>query len=176
MKSLKNIKFKEIAMRSLLIVALSIIVFFVAGCIFDSDTKKSEDKGTYTLEVETTGFWDEKTSSFIEDGLVSYPGGGGGLFILIMKPGEDFEGEVRLTVNATPLLNVELTNDLLSSDKRVAEVVIYPDSKMAVGVETIRVISEHAGVIDELELSVEIIKSETEDFTPPSRIEFVLWS
>ena len=34
-------------MRLILIVALSIIVFFVAGCIFDSDTKKDKDNYTH---------------------------------------------------------------------------------------------------------------------------------
>jgi len=99
----------------------------------EDSSKITEDSGAYTLEAEPAAVY-------------SYCGGGG-LFILSMEPGDNFGGDVQLTIDASPGLNAKLTTDLLSLDEKIAEIEIYPDSSLALGVYTFKVISEHAGVL-----------------------------
>ena len=144
----------------ILVCAFSILF---SGCLFDSDNAESKDKGTYTLEAEPRS-------------LLSYPGGGG-LFILVMTPGKGFEGSVRLTVDAVHTLNPQLTTETLSTNKRVAEVEIRPDSTAAIGIYTLKVISEHSMLKDTLELEVDVVDTnvpiERLQDSPPS--DFVQW-
>jgi len=121
----------------------------------------AEDSGTYTLEAEPTA-------------VQSYCGGGG-LFILSMEPGENFSGDVQLSLDASPGLNAKLTTDLLSLDEKIAEIEIYPDSSLTRGVYTFEVISEHAGFINKLDLSVEIVLFGPFGSPDSMYIEFIEW-
>jgi len=131
---------------------LLLILVFIAGCLFDSDSTENPpepiDKGTYKLEIK------EKKI------LWSYPGGGG-LYILVMTPGEDFEGKVQLSVYADPFYNARLTNESLSIGKLITEVTIRPNTTAPFEinpdspvVDTLKVISMHAGIADTLKLVV----------------------
>jgi len=76
-------------------------------------------------------------------------------------------------------LNAELTTSVLSLDKLVAELVVKPDSLIALENYTIKVISEHSGVKNELDLYVEITQPigliEEKDFPYLKFFEFVEW-
>lgn len=143
--------------RIIVVIHIFIIITLSAGCLFDSDDnsddKELKDRGSYTLEAIITERIEEVYPQY--DEIVSYPGGGG-LFILIMKPGEDFEGRVRLSVSADSLLNAFLTRDYLSLENCVAELAIRPDSSMDFGTDSLEVVSIHAGIADTLNLIVEI--------------------
>jgi len=146
-----------------------IFITITAGCSekksvnpnAEDSSKITEDTGTYTLESEPTA-------------VQSYCGGGG-IFILSMEPGDNFGGDVQLTLDANQSLNAKLTADLLSLDRKVTEIEIYPDSTLALGFYPFKVISENAGVKNELDLSVEIRVFGS--FSPPylKYIEFRDW-
>jgi len=138
-----------------------IIVTITAGCSekksvnpnAEDSSKIAEDTGTYKIVIEPT------LPAPLLTPMKSYRGGGG-LFILSMEPGDNFGGDVQLTLDANQALNAKLTTDLLSLDTKVAEVEIYPDSTISIGAEIIKVFSEHADVADTLELEVEIVEPE----------------
>ena len=141
---------------------IACMLIVAGGCIFDSETKKEKDKGIYTLEADQT--WMRSCR------------GGGGLYILSMDISEDFEGEVRLKVEADPAINPELTTEVLSLHKRVAELVIHPDSTVALGYDTLRVISEHASAADTLELYLLMVyQGKNHKPIPQWQNEFVKW-
>jgi len=148
---------------------LIILITITSGCSekkivnpnAEDSSKITEDSGTYTLEAEPAA-------------VQSYCGGGG-LFILSMEPDENFGGDVQLSLNASPGLNAKLTTDLLSLDEKIAEIEIYPDSSLALGVYTFKVISEHATVKNELELSVEIVVFGPFGSPDSKYIEFIEW-
>ena len=139
-------------------------VFFLSGCGDNGagpEKNEVEDKGTYTLTVEQT-LMDEPKGYLQPTSVWSYPGGGG-LFIIIMEPGEDFEGDVQLTINADPALHAQLLNEKLTVEKPVSEVEVYPDTTIEVVNErfyfvndTLLVIAEHGGVKDTLDLEIKI--------------------
>ena len=56
----------------------------------------------------------------------SYPGGGG-IFIIIMTPKNDFSGFVSLKISADPVLNAELDKKTLDEQSPVAELTILPN-------------------------------------------------
>ena len=149
--------------RIIIMIAILLNSHLISGCIFNSDSPELKDAGTYTLKAD---------KSTLQSGR-----NGGGLFIISMETSEDFQGKVQLTIDFNPNLNAELTTSVLSLDKLVTELMIRPDSLIALGDYTIKVISEHGGVKDEIELYVEIVQSIPEDFNPPYQkyIEFVQW-
>jgi len=148
-----------------------ILITITIGCSEKKSVNPIKDAGTYKIEIEPA------LPAPLLTPMKSYRSGGG-LFILSMEPGDNFEGKVLLTVNAIQALNVEITTAMLSLDKRVAEILIYPDSKIAIGTEIIKVISEHADVADTLEIEVEIVEPDslsTEKTATKLHDEFVLF-
>ena len=115
--------------RAIILFCFVAALISFAGCLFDSDTSLSEDEGTYTLVSKPT--W-----------LKSY-GGGGGLFLIELLPDKGFSGKVRLNLYSDPDLNAELTTDCLTSDKRVTELTIRPDSMLTIDISKPISIVEH---------------------------------
>ncbi len=142
------------------------VVFMYLSCTNEKSVEPYEnDRGSYTLQVTPTS-------------IRSYRGGGG-VFILSMTPSEDFEGKVLLSVVADPALGAGLFNKFLTSETRVAEVTIRPDTTAAAGIDTISVIHTHAAVSDTLTLEVEIVVGRLlvlpRDFAIARQDEFVTW-
>jgi len=123
----------------------------------------ANDRGFYTLQATPTS-------------IQSYRDGGG-IFILSMTPSQDFAGKVLVSVVADPALRAELFNEFLTSETRVAEVTIRPDTTAALKSYAISVIHTHTGVSDTLICNVEMvdpippIESSELDLPP----EFVQW-
>jgi len=74
----------------------------------------------------------------------SYPEGGG-VFIVRLVPGEDFSGEVALSLDADPLLNAELDRYVLTVDTPIAEIAINPDQSAEIKSYVINLIATQAG-------------------------------
>ena len=73
-------------MKSIMAIVIILNSYFVSCCIFNSDSSEkpeSKDKGTFTLNIDPLT-------------VESYPTGGG-LFIITLEPGDDFEGDVSIT-------------------------------------------------------------------------------
>lgn len=124
-----------------------VLTFCISECVFDSDKSEPLGKGTYSLEVQQAD-------------IRSYPGGGG-LFMLSLMPGEDFEGAVKLSVQAEPSLNLHLTTEYLSSEKRIAEVEIRPAANTAIQEYTLNVKSKNEDTSDTLTLKANIVKPDS---------------
>jgi len=122
-----------------------LIVIFLSGCILDKDdSKETEDEGSYIIETNKTE-------------IQSYPDGGG-LFIIMMTPSEDFMGKVRLSVSANNLLNSRLTNEALSLEKRITEVEIHPDKITEIDEYILKIISQHGVTVDTLFLKIDVVE------------------
>jgi hypothetical protein len=52
---------------------------------------------------------------------------GGGLFIVYLEPGYDFEGKVELTIIGEDSLNIDVNRNYLDKNNRVAEITIKPN-------------------------------------------------
>jgi hypothetical protein len=74
-----------------------------------------------------------------------------------MIPPKEFYGDIRLSINAEPIYNANLTSEVLSMETRVSEVTIRPDSTVTGGSKFINVISLFEGVTDTLSLMAEVI-------------------
>jgi hypothetical protein len=70
------------------------------------------DVGSFTFEAKY-------------DSIRAY-GGGGGVFIVRIDPGPDFQGEVTLSVKADKKMRAELTRKSLTSANPVTELLIKP--------------------------------------------------
>lgn len=102
--------------------------------------------------------------------------GGGGLYILIMTPKEDFEGEIRLSINTDQLLNTSLTSEVFSIENQISEVTIRPDTTLTKGIRIVQVVSLYEGVADTLTLSVGLqIPVPTSDYAKARKNEFLEW-
>jgi hypothetical protein len=92
---------------------------FSSGCIFssDSDDKKDNDKGTYTLKIDPLLGIETRTVS------VQY--------FIELQPGEDFAGDVSLSVETAPELHPWFTAKTLTIENPLVELACFPDSTAA---------------------------------------------
>lgn len=147
--------------RYFLIIA---VAFMCLSCNEKSVGPDANDRGLYTLQATPTN-------------IQSYRGGGG-IFILSMTPSKNFAGKVLLSVDADPALEAGLFNQFLTSETRIAEVTIRPDTTAVAGTHTISVMHSHATVSDRLTLEVEMVVDcwpLPRDFAIAKRDEFVTW-
>lgn len=131
------------------LILMGLVLMFLSSCICDDDDKPSDPlgKGKYYLKVQQTE-------------IKSYPGGGG-LFIISLKPGDDFEGTVKLSTLADPSLHAHLTTGRLTSDKRVAEIEIHPATTTAIKEYTIKVESQNEDTSYSLTLKANVVKADS---------------
>ena len=102
------------------------------------------DGGSYTLEAKYTA-------------IRSY-GNGGGVFLISMTPGDDFSGEVVLTISADPLLNAALDRDKLNLNSRIAELTVRPSQSIEVRSHQIGLVATHSGTPRSILLEVEVFQ------------------
>ena|GEM_PF-1142657 len=74
-----------------------------------------------------SGFSLEAKHSYIR----SYPGGGG-VFIVKLKPSDGFTGVVAIQLSANPALNARLDRRTLSAQSNIAEIVIRPSETVEI--------------------------------------------
>lgn len=144
------------------VVFCSIIIF--TGCQSDSVINPSTDKDSYTLQASPTN-------------ISSYKNGGG-LFILSMKPSQDFHGQVLLSVVADPAIHAQISTEVLTREKWVAEIVIRPDTTATLGIYNITVATTYMDVSDTLNLKAEIVDYDPSwgrSYAISKRDEFVMW-
>lgn len=112
------------------------------GCIFDDEKPENPDRGTYTLALS-------------DSTMATYPGGGD-VIILEMTPSEDFEGSVRLSVKGDTGLNVKMNQSSVTSEKRITEIIIHPDSLLANGKYVFNLKHIHGGKTHDTDMEIDI--------------------
>ena len=121
------------------------------------------DTGTFSLHCINTS-----VRSYI---------GGGGVFIIAIKPDPQFSGTVQLAVEADPLLAVQLTRYRLDEFISYAELTVEPCAPIAQGTSTITVRATHHGRTITRQLDVDLYEWEQNE--PGTEIikrdEFVSW-
>ena len=123
-----------------------------------------DDAGSFTLRA-TAG------------AVRSFPGGGG-LFVVSIRPDAGFAGMVRLSLDADPALHAQLDRYLLDRSDSVAEIRIAPDDDAPIDNLTIVLTATHNGVHTTLPLTVEMFEWE-QSKTPGEEIgyrdTFISW-
>jgi hypothetical protein len=117
-----------------------LLPLIMQGCVFDDDKPANPDRGTYTL-------------AFSDSTMSTYPGGGC-VIIMEMTPSEDFEGSVRLEVKGETGLNARVNKSDVTSEKRITEIIIHPDSTLAPGKYQLSLYYTHGGKIGILPIPV----------------------
>ena len=112
-------------------IIVSLAVFIVQGCIFDKDDSESSDFGTFELVLSNTSFR-------------TYPGGGG-ISMIELIPSEDFDGSVRLSLNAPGESNAYLNKRILTAENPITELVIHPELKLDFAEYDIELRYSHGG-------------------------------
>jgi hypothetical protein len=87
------------------------------------------------------------------DSIRTYPGGGG-LFLVSLRPAPDYAGDTRLRIEAPPLLHATVRPSVLTATDTVAEILLRPEATLAIDRHAVTVIAEHAGSERRLHLSV----------------------
>ena len=82
---------------------------------------------------------------------------GGGVFILRLLPGQDFTGNVKLSVDAPRHLNPEIDGDMMNLQSTVSEIVLHPSASIEQGTYNIVVTAENADFYHTINLQVEIV-------------------
>jgi hypothetical protein len=102
---------------------------------------------------------------------------GGGLFILVLTPGPNLDGDVELSVESAPCLHAELDRNTLNWKSRVAEVSIRPDATAEFRDYEIKVEAGDGNTIRTLSLQVEMLQwsAGVSDFAETRLDEFVDW-
>ena len=128
---------------------MGLVLLHISSCISDDDEKPGDamGKGSYFVDVQQTE-------------IDSYPGGGG-LFILSLTPGEDFEGTVTLSIQADPSLQAYLTTDYLADNNRVTEVEIRPEETTTIEEYIITITTQNTDINKTLNLHVNIVKPDS---------------
>lgn len=88
--------------------------------------------------------------------ITSYPGGGG-LFRIIMTPGEDFPQRLRLSLARDSLLGAVMSDTILTVQKRTAEITLFPDTALATGTYTPEVVVGHGDQTNRFPITVRVI-------------------
>jgi hypothetical protein len=111
-----------------------LFLLVASGCLFstDSDGKKDNDKGTYTLQVDPLLGSAQRTVSI--------------QYFIELQPGDDFAGDVSLSVETAPELRPWFTATTLTIDNPLVELVCYPDSTAVTdSTYTVTVVATHSG-------------------------------
>jgi len=116
------------------VICYFLIVIFLIGCVLGNDSKKIEDKGSFEISISPLQF-------------KSYPAGGG-LVLISLEPNTDFAGDVDLLFETDENITLIPDKSVLSMDKMVEEIEVYPDTTATPGEYWISIIYQHAGIID----------------------------
>jgi len=111
-----------------------LIVLFLSGCVLDSDSKKTVDKGSFNLFVSPLQF-------------KSYPGGGG-MVLISLEPDTNFTGDVDLWFETDENITLIPEKSVLSMNKLIEEIEVYPDTTVIPGESQINITYRHAGITD----------------------------
>lgn len=103
---------------------------------------KEADAGTFTLVARSST-------------IRSYPNGGG-IFTIVLMPGDDFKGSVRLSVQADPALRCTLSLPRLDSHNRVVELCLAPTTDATITPKSIELRAWHGGRMTALPLTVDM--------------------
>ncbi|MFC1541877.1 hypothetical protein ACFL50_05445 [Candidatus Latescibacterota bacterium] len=112
----------------------SLIVMLLSGCVLEDNSKENEDKGTFTLTVSPLQF-------------KSYPGGCG-VVIISLKPDTTFAGDVDLSFETDENITLIPEKSVLSTDKLVEEIEVFPDSSITPDESQIIITYRHAEITD----------------------------
>ncbi len=157
--------------RPIVFVLIAWLLTVMAGCLF-SDSKNGgssggRDRGSYSLAVSQTS-------------CVTYPGGGG-IFLIQLLPDSLFAGDVRLNLTAAPELNAELYRESIDRDKPVSEIVVKPDSTMAMGDYALNLSHAHGDTSAAVEFTVKLDEGDYRGLYPRGHLtdilpeEFLVW-
>ena len=91
------------------------------------------------------------------DSIRSFPGGGG-IFVICMKPAKDFAGTVQLSLEADTRLKAELSLAKLHATDTATEILIHPDVNAAIGSYEITVVASHEGKDQKLKVRANLME------------------
>jgi len=118
-------------MKKILSIVFLVILFLggnAAGIAISTEIKQVN----HQLDQNIIVFDDEKFEIEAKYSYIrSYPGGGG-IFIIVMTPKNDFSGFVSLKLIADPKLNAQLDKENLNKQSQVAELTIQPDESIEI--------------------------------------------
>jgi hypothetical protein len=108
----------------------AIVFVLIASCSdLIPDHPTTPDAGSYTLSARYSH-------------IRSYPGGGG-VFTIFIEPHTDFRGNVKLTLQADPILRAKLSRSTLDARDRIAELVLEPQPGVTFDSTVILVKADH---------------------------------
>jgi hypothetical protein len=133
---------KKMMNRSIIHILLLVTFISIHGCIVGDNESENPDRGTYTLACS-------------DSTMSTYPGGGD-VVILAATHSEYFSGSIRLSVKSDNGIHAVLKRTSLTPDNPVTEIVIQPDSTLAVGLYTVTLFHKHGSFSDTLTFPVNI--------------------
>ena len=143
-------------MRTSLLFLLT-AALLLAGCSGDNAVQpRGADQNAVTAELAGNPGHGSFTLEAKFSKIDSYPMGGG-IFIIRLLPGEDFVGNVNLTINAGSRLNAELYRTVLNAETNVTEIVIGPSHSVDLGSHFIDLTATNMDNSETITLEVEII-------------------
>jgi hypothetical protein len=111
----------------------------VVGIAISKDIKQINHQTYQNIKVlDNDKFEIEAKYSYIR----SYPGGGG-IFIIVMTPKNDFSGFVSLEIKAAPNLNSHLDKNNLDRQSRITELTVQPDESIDIKIYEISIIATY---------------------------------
>jgi len=102
---------------------------------------------------------------------------GGGVMLAELIPGEEYSGNVTLSLNANQTLNAQLDKTELSEHSSVVEITIRPNQAIEETMYEMKLIASNDDHTDTLKYDIEILTwpSGTFDYDNSKRDEFIPW-
>jgi len=134
------------------------------GCLFDSDSEKETDSGTYELMLDTLY-------------VKVYPTGGAFIDISLI-PSEDFKGDVSLSFKSPSFIHGSFYTNKMDIDNTYNDIVLSIDSTDVRGINQCKVLAHFAGKTDTVQIDVDILQGPewpVSDFGIKKKDEFLTW-
>lgn len=141
---------KFTALRKWSIIILVLVAVFSSSCEHDSVQPNNSPERSYQGDLIPDDPGDESneaggfTLRCINTSVRSYTGGGG-VFVVTIQPDPQFNGSVRLEVEANPLLGAKLTRYRLDEFLSYAELTVEPAAPIAPATYDIVLRATHHG-------------------------------
>jgi len=126
---------------------LVLLLVFSQGCLEEFGANPDRNYTVYSLEIDPGRAF-------------SYPGGGG-LFLLDMTPGPEFQDSLVLSLQADSGLQAVLHGHILTEDRQVTEITLRPDSALETGGYTLQLTAIHG-----TQTNVFLMTTTVVDYTP----------
>lgn len=156
-------KIIKVSHTLLSLVGFVILLLVIQGCPVNLGTTPSPPT-LYSLEIDPGQ-------------ITSYPGGGG-LSMVTMTPGEDFQEPLKLSLEGDSLLGARLSDTVLTAQKQTTEVSLFPDTIISLQTYTIQLVVVHGDQTNRFPLVVRVIPYSPGPQRKQARIErnkFLSW-